>query len=149
MKAVEIAVPTLEGSACARCLDRLGDSLALLKGVEQVEVRSDHGIVVIGYDPVLVPLSRLEDLAKDLGVGIASRYAHVSLTITELDCADCAAKLVKGFARSWTTSATLLAAHASLLIWESRWTGPPSASRRSNSMANPSSSWEQTPARSD
>jgi len=78
---------------CERCLDRLRESVALMRGVDQVEVHPERRSLVIGYDPDLTPLSRLTEVAKDLGAGIAHRYAHETLTIADMDCADCAAKL--------------------------------------------------------
>ncbi len=99
LKTVEIAVPLPENGECELCLDRLRDSLTLIKGVDRVEVHPERYSVTVGFDPELAPLSSLEDVARDLGAGIGRRYAHETLTITEMDCADCAAKLETAIGR--------------------------------------------------
>ncbi len=93
MTTVEISVPPPALLDCERCLGRLRDSLAQIKGVDQVEVRPDRARLAVAFDPETVALSRLEDLARDLGAGIATRYVHEVLQITDMDCADCASKL--------------------------------------------------------
>ena len=93
MRTVEIALTLPDDGECERCLDRLRESVALVRGVDQVEVHPERRSLVVGYDPDLAPLSRLAEVAKDLGAGIARRYAHETLTIVDMDCADCAAKL--------------------------------------------------------
>lgn len=93
MTTVEISVPPPGPTDCERCLGRLRDSLALIKGVDQVEVRPDGARLAVAFDPETVALSRLQDLARDLGMGIATRYVHEVLPIIDMDCADCASKL--------------------------------------------------------
>lgn len=93
MKTVEIGLDLPENGECERCLERLRDSLASMKGVEDVEVHPQRHTMTVEYDPELASLSKIESLTKDLGAGIASRFAHETLTIADMDCVDCAAKL--------------------------------------------------------
>ncbi len=93
MNKAEITVTLPDNGECERCLGRLLDSISLIKGVDRAEIHPDRCVLSLAYNPELASLSRLQDLAKDLGAGISQRFAHETLTITDLDCADCAAKL--------------------------------------------------------
>lgn len=93
MKEVEIGLTLPENGECQRCLERLRDSLTMVKGVGEVEVHPERHTLTLTYDPETAPLSKIENLARDLGAGIASRFAHETLTIMDMDCADCASKL--------------------------------------------------------
>ncbi|MHB9092210.1 MAG: heavy-metal-associated domain-containing protein, partial [Chloroflexota bacterium] len=93
MNRVEIAVDLPQNGECERCLDRLQGSVALMRGVEVAEVDKQSCRLVLDYDPETASLERLAEVARDLGAGIGRRYAHETLAITDMDCADCATKL--------------------------------------------------------
>ncbi len=93
MSRVEIAVELPQNGDCTHCLGRLQDSVALMRGVQVAEVDRQSCRLVLEFDPEMASLERLTDVARDLGAGIERRYAHESLAITDMDCADCAAKL--------------------------------------------------------
>ncbi|MDA8187817.1 MAG: heavy metal translocating P-type ATPase [Dehalococcoidales bacterium] len=99
LKEAEIAVNLPPNGECERCLERLRDSVGLIKGVDRTEIQRERCMLTLAYDPELASLSRIEDLARDLGAGIAQRYAHETLAITDMDCADCAAKLETAIGR--------------------------------------------------
>ena len=93
MSRVEIEVDLPQNGECVRCLDRLQGAVALMRGVEVAEVDRQSCRLVLDYDPETASLERLQEVARDLGAGIGQRYAHETMAITEMDCADCAAKL--------------------------------------------------------
>ncbi|MCL5109547.1 MAG: cadmium-translocating P-type ATPase [Chloroflexi bacterium] len=99
MKTVEIAITLPAGGQCDGCLERLRSSVGLIKGVEEVVVKSQACSLTLDYDPDLASLSRIEEAAKDIGAGIDRRYAHETISITDMDCADCAAKLEAAIGR--------------------------------------------------
>lgn len=93
MSRIEIAVDLPQNGECVRCIDRLQGSVALMRGVEVAEVDRQSCRLVLDYDPETASLERLAEVARDLGAGIGRRYAHETVAITDMDCADCAAKL--------------------------------------------------------
>lgn len=93
MSRAEIAVTLPAAGECEQCLGRLSEAITLIKGVEEVQIHPERSVMTLNYNPEMVPLDRIEDLAKDFGVGIANRFAHETLRVTDMDCADCAAKL--------------------------------------------------------
>ncbi|MCL5074623.1 MAG: cadmium-translocating P-type ATPase [Chloroflexi bacterium] len=101
METKTLSLPLIlsQNGECERCVNRLQESLTLIKGVESATINVERATLMLSYDPNLVSLSRLEGLARDLGAGISRRFIHETLTITDIDCADCAAKLEGAIAR--------------------------------------------------
>ncbi len=99
METVQVAVPLSDDGDCRQCQDRLRDSLRAIRGVAGVELEPRTHTMVVSYDPEVASLSDIQRQAADLEAGLASRYAHESLTITDMDCGDCAAKLEAAIAR--------------------------------------------------
>jgi Cd2+/Zn2+-exporting ATPase len=50
-------------------------------------------LLCLHYDPNLVPLGRLEQLARDEGAQITQRFRHETLPIRGMDCGSCAASV--------------------------------------------------------
>jgi Cd2+/Zn2+-exporting ATPase len=84
---------------CERCVGRLKDSLLQIEGVRSVEVDPEASTMTLVYDPHLVPLEDVERRAQLAGVQLQERFEHKTLTLTGLDCPDCALKLEKGVGR--------------------------------------------------
>ncbi|TAK29913.1 MAG: cadmium-translocating P-type ATPase [Chloroflexota bacterium] len=98
-KTLDIPVILPENGECERCVHRLKDSLALVKGVTVADADMVNSTLTISYDPNLVSIARLEGLARDLGAGISHRFVHESWRLDSLDCPDCAAALEKSLAQ--------------------------------------------------
>ena len=84
---------------CERCVERVRDSLLQMKGVMSVEVDPQASTMTLAYDPHLAPLEDVERRANLIGVKIRERFEHRTLTLTGLDCPDCALKLEKAVGR--------------------------------------------------
>lgn len=98
-KTLDIPLILPENGECERCVHRLKDSLALVKGVTVADADMVNSTLTISYDPNLVSVARLEGLARDLGAGISHRFVHESWRLDALDCPDCAAALEKAIAQ--------------------------------------------------
>ncbi len=93
-------IPALcDGNDCIRCSHKLKASLELSKGVEEANLDPSTSILTLRYDPNVVSFEVLEKKARDLGCALAQRFGHETLTLTGLDCADCAIKLEKAVRR--------------------------------------------------
>ncbi len=103
---------------CELCVDRLRESLADLDGMLSVRINSDHRTIEVRYDKDLLTFEEIREHARLLGVTVAERFSHRSVSITGLDCPDCAVKLersirkIKGVAWASVNYAT------SVLIFE-------------------------------
>jgi Cd2+/Zn2+-exporting ATPase len=75
------------------CVLRLQERLGRQSGIRQVHLDNDRGSpqLCLHYDPNLVPLERIERLARDYGTEITTRYHHKTFTVKGMDCASCAA----------------------------------------------------------
>ena len=93
MRAVEIALQLPAQGECPECLDRLRGAVALQPGVNTVSVDSERQSLEIDYDPNLASVEELSQIARSLGADITRRYAHETLRIEGMDCADCASKV--------------------------------------------------------
>ena len=96
----DFKIPALcDGTDCVRCAYKLKDSLEQSKGVEEASLDPNTSILTLRYDSNIVSFEALEKKARDLGCAIARRFGHETLTLTGLDCADCAIKLEKAVRR--------------------------------------------------
>ncbi|MCC6167582.1 MAG: cadmium-translocating P-type ATPase [Caldilineaceae bacterium] len=78
-----------------RCVQLLADRLAGVRGVEQAHIVRHNGTahLCLHFDPNLVPLARLERLARDAGAEVTERYRHEQVAFAGLDTADAATTL--------------------------------------------------------
>ena len=90
----EFKIPVLcEGTECVRCSHKLKEGLEELKGVAAARLDPDASTLTLGYDPNIVSFESLEQKARALGCALSQQFGHSTLTLTGLDCADCALKL--------------------------------------------------------
>src|SRR5690606_34500491 len=64
-------------------------------GVTGAHLEEVHGQsrLCLHYDPNLVPLERLQRLARDHGAEITQRFKHETIPVKGMDCASCAASI--------------------------------------------------------
>lgn len=65
------------------CIGRLSAQLAAQKGIAEshLEQEDGHSVLCLHYDPNLMPLDRVQRLAREAGVSITQRYRHDVFTI--------------------------------------------------------------------
>src|SRR3970282_1802391 len=68
------------------------------KGVQNARLDSG-GKLTLAFDPNVVSVESLDHKARELGCALAEQFGHETLTLTGLDCADCALKLEKAVGR--------------------------------------------------
>lgn len=92
--AIPLLLPGVEDEADG-CVARLQERLGAQRGVSvaHVERRDGKPVLCLHYDPNLVPLERVERLARDLGAEITQRYHHETLPVLGMDCGSCAASI--------------------------------------------------------
>ena len=78
---------------CEQCVERLRESIAGMDGMRSVVVAADNRSLEVSYDKTLLTFEEIREYARSLGVIVAERYAHEIVSITGLDCPDCAMKL--------------------------------------------------------
>jgi Cd2+/Zn2+-exporting ATPase len=98
-KTLQLSLLLPEAADCADCVDRLRTRLAAVDGVENVEADPARRELRLDYDPDRVPLVQIEETARDCGAELARRFRHETLSLTGMDCADCAVKLERGVGR--------------------------------------------------
>lgn len=87
------------GNDCARCNIKLKDGLEQVKGVQDARLDGATSTLTLAFDPNVVSFDSLERKARELGCALAEQFGHETLTLTGLDCADCAIKLEKAVGR--------------------------------------------------
>ena len=97
-KALQLDIPlVLPGVDDARdgCVERLQERLRAQNGVAlaHLEERAGQTVLCLHYDPVLVPLERLQRVAREEGAAISERFKHQSWPLKGMDCASCAASI--------------------------------------------------------
>ena len=100
MASVKVQLPPGESGECRHCLSRLRDQLVALPGVDQVSVWPSGGQLAVEYDQDLLSTAILEATANELGLELQRRYAHETIRVGGMDCADCATTLEAALARA-------------------------------------------------
>ncbi|MFQ6059220.1 MAG: heavy metal translocating P-type ATPase [Anaerolineae bacterium] len=98
---LEIPVLLPENGDCADCVQRLQEALRLHKSIEEAHVdqSSDPPRLCLHYDPNLISLAQVKEAAREEGIAIARQFRHETLSLSGMDCADCAQTLEKGVGR--------------------------------------------------
>ncbi len=82
---------------CDLCAERLRDFLAGSAGVERVGL--EEGVLSIAYRPGIASQASMEAMARAFAAELGAKYRHDAITISGMDCADCAATVQKAVAR--------------------------------------------------
>ncbi|MEJ2735668.1 MAG: cation transporter [Anaerolineae bacterium] len=90
-----------EGNGCEPCLERLQERIQAYRGITQAHLdqEGEPSRFCIHYDPNLVGVDYVRALAIEEGAHLAWRYHHETLSVSGLDCADCARTLETGIGR--------------------------------------------------
>ena len=77
------------------CVSRLTEYLQGAKGIQEAHIVRENGRaeLCLHVDPNLLPLSRVERLAREAGAEVTTRYRHETIPFTGLDAADAAETL--------------------------------------------------------
>ncbi|MGD9146612.1 MAG: cation transporter, partial [Anaerolineae bacterium] len=98
---IEISLLLPQGNGCEPCLERLQKRIQDYRGIEVAHLEQEHEPphICIHYDPNLVTVDYVRALAVEEGAHLEWRYRHETLSVTGLDCADCARTLENGIER--------------------------------------------------
>jgi Cd2+/Zn2+-exporting ATPase len=82
---------------CDECLDQLEQLLETRRGIERVHVNHDFepARLCLHYNPDLVSLADVQQIARAAGSDFSARYRHERLAITGMDVADAAPALAR------------------------------------------------------
>lgn len=78
-----------------RCAATLLVALEQHKGVQSARLDTDTGHLTLQYNPDLISLERVDQLAQGLGVELGLHYAGCSMRVSGTTCADCARQIEK------------------------------------------------------
>jgi len=97
---LDLALLVPDMQAGDHCITFLTERLNHMRGIEETHIVRQNGTaeVCIHYDPNLVPLARVERLARQAGGDISARYRHATLPFGGLNTADAAWTLEQALA---------------------------------------------------
>ncbi|MDO8586401.1 MAG: heavy metal translocating P-type ATPase [Armatimonadota bacterium] len=78
---------------CERCIERLKESLLKIEGMQSVELDEATSSLIVTYDASFTSIEGVIESARQIGVEIVRRYTHEIVTLSGLDCPDCAQKV--------------------------------------------------------
>jgi len=76
-----------------RCAVALLEALEQHKGVQSARLDTDTGHLTLQYNPDLISLERVDQLAQGLDVELGLHYAGCSMRVSGASCADCARQI--------------------------------------------------------
>jgi Cd2+/Zn2+-exporting ATPase len=78
-----------------QCVEHLIAGMRDHRGVEDahVDLQDDQPRLCLHYDPNVLSLADVRRLAEQAGAGITRRFAHETLPVAGMDCADCAGSI--------------------------------------------------------
>ncbi len=84
--AISNALPGVE-EADDGCIGRFGERMKAQTGISEAHLEEHEGqtVLCLHYDPNLVPLERVERIARDTGVEITTRFRHETLPLLGMD----------------------------------------------------------------
>jgi Cd2+/Zn2+-exporting ATPase len=84
--AISNALPGVE-EADDGCIVRFGERMKAQTGISEAHLEEHEGqtVLCLHYDPNLVPLARVERIARDTGVEITTRFRHETLPLLGMD----------------------------------------------------------------
>ena len=86
----DLALVLPHARGCEPCIRRLSEALRQRRGVASVELAPERDKLFVGYDPQVISPEALNQAVESAGEEVSRRYRHERLTITELDCPECA-----------------------------------------------------------
>ena len=90
---IPVLLPHVEDES-DQCIERLNELIAAQKGIQQAHIKRQEidgkALVCLHYDPNLLTIERVQQIAEHAGASVAKRYHHETLRVTGMDCADCA-----------------------------------------------------------
>lgn len=88
---IPLSLPKADDTQDQR-IEQLRARLSGMRGVLQahVEQRDEQAVLCLHFDPGLVSLAQVRNLAEQSGVQVSERYRHELVRISCMDCADCA-----------------------------------------------------------
>ena len=91
---IPVVLPGVE-NASDDCVARLAERVRAQTGVSRAHAQENAGqaVLCLHYDPNLVPLARLERLAREAGAEISARFRHETMPVRGMHCASCAARV--------------------------------------------------------
>ena len=84
---------------CDDCAVRLQEGLRRHRGIEGVEPAPSGRALVVRYDPDLCSLDCVSEEATRLRVGLSSSFEHAVLSVSGMDCYDCAQTIERAVCR--------------------------------------------------
>lgn len=89
-----VLLPEVE-STKDQCIERLTEKLLSNQGVSRAHVDESgpQAMLCMHYDPDIIPLDRLERIARLEGAGITKRYRHRNFHLLGMGCTNCAASI--------------------------------------------------------
>jgi len=81
---------------CTACAERLRSRLGVVDGIAAAELDQAGRRLTVTYDPAVVPLSVLEDHARESGLALQQQFRHATLRLEGLDCPECAGAVEHG-----------------------------------------------------
>ncbi len=84
--AISHALPGID-DADDSCISRFTERMKAQRGISEahLEEQGDQTVLCLHYDPNLVPLERVERIARDTGVEITTRFRHETLPLLGMD----------------------------------------------------------------
>lgn len=88
---IPLVLPGVE-EADDGCVARLAERIQAQDGVSQAHAEEQGGrpVLCLHYDPNMVPLARLESMAREAGAEISARFKHETMPVRGMHCASCA-----------------------------------------------------------
>jgi Cu+-exporting ATPase len=93
----------IEGMSCAACALKIEKNLTKVPGVKQAMVNFATEKATVEYDPAVATHGQFEAIVKKLGYGVVQTTkpdSRLTLKITGMSCAACAAKIEKKLAKT-------------------------------------------------
>ncbi len=97
-KIFDLALALPHAVSCSLCVRRLMQALQERRGVHAVQLSAEGDKLMVSYDPALVAPDELAAALGSAGDAVSRRYRHERLTLTEMDCPECARTVESGLA---------------------------------------------------
>src|SRR5512139_4059169 len=95
MNAAEVHIPYQVASQLEekRCIDLLHAALTGEPGVQALALDMPAGVLTLRFDPTLTSLTRIQQVARSLGVELGQRYESCLWRLQGVRCSDCSLQI--------------------------------------------------------